>query len=505
MRPASGQPADRFTQPQLTEENLLDTIRKSLAWPPTLVLALAPALALAQDDALSRASRAMGAEGLQSIKSTGEGIGYTFGQAYRPGEPWPRIRLHSFTRTVNFETGAMRDEIVLSRNEPLGGGGYPHTGQQRNDQYVSGNFAWNQLATAPLPGARFVADRVHQLWITPHGVIKAAQRNKATVKAAAGGGSSVSFSEPGRFSATVLISPAGLVEQVSSRVTDPVLGETDAVTVYSDYRDVGGGVKFPGRIRQSQGGHPTLDLTVREVQPNAPADFPVPDLVRQASERVTADKVADGVWFIGGGSHNSVAIEMKDHLVLVEVPLFDGRTLPVIEAVRKLAPGKPIRYVINSHGHFDHSGGLRAAVAEGATVVTQAGNKAYFERAFATPNRIAPDSLARSGKKARFLTVGDKATLSDGNRRIDIYRIADSHHSDTFLMVHLPRERLLIEADAYTPGAPNTPPAAVPNPNHTNLVENLGRLKLDVERILPLHGRVVPVGELYTAAGAKPM
>ena len=244
-----------------------------------------------------------------------------------------------------------------------------------------------------------------------------------------------------------------------------------------------------------------LDLTVRDVQPNAPADIQIPDLVRSASERVTVDKVADGVWFVGGGSHNSVAIEMKDHMILVEAPLNEGRTGPVIDEVRKLAPKKPIRYVINSHQHFDHSGGLRTAAGEGATIVTQAQNKAYFERAFAVPNTISPDRLAKSGKRAQFLGYDERLTLSDGTRRVELHHIVDSHHTDSFTMVYLPKEKLLIEADAFTPGAPNAPPPKQPNPNHTNLIDNLQRLNLAVDRIVPLHGRVVPVRELYTAAG----
>jgi glyoxylase-like metal-dependent hydrolase (beta-lactamase superfamily II) len=222
--------------------------------------------------------------------------------------------------------------------------------------------------------------------------------------------------------------------------------------------------------------------------------------VRNAGERVTTDKLADGVWHVGGGSHNSVAIEMRDHLVLVEAPLNDGRTQPVIDAVKALAPGKPIRYVINSHVHFDHAGGLRTAVADGATIVTQAGNVPYFQRAFATPNRIAPDRLTQSGRSATFLAVNDKASLSDGTRTVDIHRITDSVHNDTFLMVYLPAEKILIEADAYTPLAPGVQPPATPNANHVNLIHNIERLKLQVDRIAPLHGRVVPLAELYTTA-----
>ena len=460
--------------------------------------------AFAQDSGLERAMRAMGATDLKSLRYSGDGIGYTFGQAYKPGLAWPKIKLHSVTRTVDYDSGSMRDQIVLSRAEATGGGGYPHTGEQRSDQYLSGTHAWNQLATAPLPGPRFVSDRIHQLWITPHGVLKAAMRNKAGARTSgSGGATAITFTEPGRFTATVHLNGASLVERVESRAPDPVLGDTPTVTTYSDYQDFGG-IKFPTRIRQSQGGFPVLDLKVREVQPNVPVDIQVPELVRAASERVTADKVADGVWFLGGGSHNSVAIEMKDHLVLVEAPLNEGRTGVVIDQARQLAPGKPIRYVINSHQHFDHSGGLRTAAAEGAIIVTQAQNKAYFERVFAVPNSINPDRLAKSGRRAQFRAVDDRLTLSDGTRTLELYRIGDNHHTDSFLMVYMPKEKLLIQADAFTPLAPNAPPPALPNPLHTNLIENLERLNLSVDRIVPLHGRVVPARELYLAAGATP-
>jgi glyoxylase-like metal-dependent hydrolase (beta-lactamase superfamily II) len=470
-------------------------------------LTLLPGATLAQDSAaavLKRASAAMGAP--STIRYVGEGTGWSFGQAYAPSAAWPKITVHNQTRTINYATGSMRDEITLSRAEPRGGGGYPLSGQQRNDQYVSGAYAWNVTPGGAAPGPRFVPDRTHQLWMSPHGVINAATRSNATVKWLPVNGKSlaaVSFTEPGRFSATAFINDDYLVERVESRLPDAVLGEVSAVAVYSDYRDFGG-VKFPTRIQQSQGGHPTLDLAVKEVQPNTPADIQVPDNVRTATERVNAQKVADGVWFIAGGSHNSVAIEMKDHLVLVEAPLGDYRTAPVIDEVKKLAPGKPIRYMINSHHHFDHSGGVRAAAAEGATIITHASSKPYFERALATPAKILPDQLTRSGKKGAVRGVGDKAMLSDGSRTIELHKIANSIHTDTFLMVYLPKERLLIQADAFTPIPPKAKPPATPNANNVNLIENIERLKLAVDQILPLHGRVVPLADLYTTASRPP-
>ena len=462
-------------------------------------------VALAADPSLERAAAALKVNELKSVRYSGDGWGWTFGQAYKPGEAWPKIKLNTWARTVNYETGAMKEEIVLTRAEATGGGGYPHTASQRNEQYVHGAAAWNQTAAGPAPGPRFVVDRIHQLWITPYGVLKAALRNNATVGSRTLDGksmTSVSFTEPSRFRAVAYIDN-GRVVRVESRIPDPVLGETDVVTTYEGYTDFNG-FAFPTRIKQSQGGFPTLDLTVREVIPNAPADIALPDAVRTATERVTADKVADGVWFLAGGSHNSVAIEMKHYMILVEAPLNDGRSLPVIDEVKKLAQGKPIRYVINSHHHFDHSGGVRTAAGEGATIITQSQNKPYYERTLATPSTIAPDHLAKSGKKGRVLAVGDKMVLKDATRTVELYRTNDSPHSDTLLMVYLPKEKLLIEADSFTPGPPNSPPPAQVNPHHANLVENVQQLNLAVDRILPLHGRVAPVSELYVATGSRP-
>ena len=484
------------------------TFRNRLATLCMLLLTATPALGAVQqaEALLKRVAQAMGGEPVQSIKYTAEGSGYTFGQAYVPDMPWPAITVHSQVRVINYETGSMQEEITISRAEPKGGGGYPLSGQQKNEQYVSGAAAWNVVGGNPVAGPRFVVDRTHQLWITPHGVVRAALKNGAKVAFVQRDGkplAAVSFAQEGVFKAVAFVNADNLIERVESRVPEPVLGEVSVVTTYSNYRDFGG-IRFPSLIRQWQGGMPTLEVEVKEVVANPPADIAIPDPVRSATERVTADKVADGVWFIGGGSHNSVAIEMNDHMVLVEAPLNDGRTLPVIAEVKRLAPGKPIRYVINTHQHHDHAGGLRAAAAEGATIVTQAANRPYFEKAFATPATIRPDALAQSKAKPKFMEVKDRHEMTDGTRTLVIERITDSVHNDSFLMVYLPKEKLLIEADAYTPLAPTAQPPATPNANHVNLIENIERRNYAVERILPLHGRVVPVADLYTTAKKTP-
>ena len=455
---------------------------------------------------LKRAEAVMGAAELKTLRYAGAGSAWQFGQAYKAGVPWPKLNVPSYTRLIDYDKVASREDRVHSRAEPTGGGGIPLAGEQRLSMALSGTHAWNQVGPAPAAAPVLVPSRVHDLWITPHGVIKAALKNNATLEFRTLGGKEVavvSFTERGQYSATAFINEDYLVERVESRMPNPVLGDTAVVTTYEDYRHHGN-IRFPSRIRQSAGGYPVFELAVSEVQPNAAVDLPVPENVRGFTESVTSEKAAEGVWYMAGRSHHSVAIEMNDHLIVVEAPLYDQRTAAMLEAVKKLVQGKPIRYVVNSHFHFDHSGGLRTAAAEGATLITHQASRAYFAKVLANPNRISPDLLARSGKKAKVLGAGEKMALKDGTRTVEIHHIKGSIHAMPFLMVYLPKERLLIETDAYTPLPPNTAPPSPPNANNVNLAQNIERLKLSVDRILPLHGRIVPLAELHRTIGKAP-
>ena len=464
---------------------------------PLMLLSFAFAIAVAsaacgpQAGSLQAASSALGAAQVNTIEIAGTGRWYQFGQAPAPNTPWPPFDVSSYTATVNYATPAAR--VQMTRKQVVEPGRVRPIAEQRPDQYVSGTTAWNLAPPAGAPPntppvatsqPAAVEERVMEIWTTPHGFLKAAAANNAT-STASEGGSEVTFSV-GKNKYVGTINAQSEVTRVQTWIDNPVLGDTEVLFTYSDYKDFGG-VRFPSRIVRVQGEHPVLELTVSGVKTNGAVDIPVP-AANAAPVTVTAEKLADGVYYLKGGTHHSVAIDQKDHIVLVEGPQNEERSAAVIAKVKETIPNKPIKYLVNTHAHFDHSGGLRTYVDEGATIVTHADNKAYYEKAWAAPHTINPDKLAQSKKSAMFETFTDKHVLTDGSRTIEIHKIAGGGHNDAFAMVYLPKEKILIEGDAFTPLAANAPPPAAVNPFAVNLDENITRLKLDVKQIAALHG-----------------
>jgi glyoxylase-like metal-dependent hydrolase (beta-lactamase superfamily II) len=480
----------------------------------TMVLALAAAATFTacnrqEAGTLAAATETLGAANLKSIEFSGKGRWFQFGQAPSPALPWPPFDVSSYTATIDYETPAARVQIVrLQTVEP--GRVRPAPVEQRVDQYVRGTTAWNMAVpagaaagTPPAPAAQpaAVEERVMEVWTTPHGFLKAAAANNATSQAGTGG-SEVSFTV-GKNRYVGTINAQNQVERVQTWIDNPVLGDTPVEFAYSDYRDFNG-VMFPGHIVRTQGGHPVLDITVSSVTPNASAPINAPAEASAAAPAVTAtvEKLADGVYYVKGGTHHSVAIDQRDHIVVIEGPQNEARSLAVIAKVKETIPNKPIKYLINTHHHFDHSGGLRTYVDEGATIVTHEVNRPYYEQAWAAPHAINPDKLAQSKKSATFETFTDKHVLTDGRRTIEIHQIAGSGHHDGFAMVYLPAEKILVEGDAYTPPAAGVPPPAMPNPFSVNLHDNIQRLKLDVRQIAALHGpRVATMADLRSFIG----
>ena len=280
------------------------------------------------------------------------------------------------------------------------------------------------------------------------------------------------------------------------------MGDVAMVTRLADYEDVGG-VKLPRRLTTMMDKYLQFDL---QVSKNT-VDADVGDLAVTASARaaappapapvvVTVEPVAKGIWWLAGsGNHRSVVFEFDDHLVLFEVPLNEARSKPVIDKARTLST-KPLTTAIVSHHHFDHSGGLRVAVAEGLTIVTHRDNEAFFKDLLARPHTIAPDLLQQNPRPATFQFVDDQLTLKDASMELQLYHLLDNPREGTNLFAYVPRERLLVQADLYDAGW-------LQHPWGENVLANVERRKLKVDRDVPVHGVIEPYVQMVKTINAR--
>lgn len=444
---------------------------------------------------LEEARTAMGDP--KSIQYVATGASGFMGQAFLAGEEWPRRPLTTYTRTINYDQKSGAEDMVFA--EAVFGG-------QRQNTQVNQDKAWNIGANGPAPQLAAAEERQLMLWLTPHGFVKAALAEGETTLSEANGVSTITTRAFGKYTVTGTVDAQHRVTHVATTTANPVLGDIAWTADYTDYADFNG-VQFPKTILIAHGDEMLWDLSVTDVKPNVPFELPVPPAVASAtvpSVRVVSSKIADGVWFLGGGSHHSVLVEFADHLAVIEAPQTDARSLAVIAEAKTLVPNKPITYLVTTHHHFDHSGGFRTYVAEGATIVTHQSNVVYFEKAAKAPATIAPDTLAKNPKPASFQGVADKHVLTDGKQSIEIYATDGDSHTKEFTLVYLPKPRILVEADAYGPGPADAPPPATPPPDAVKLYDDVVKLRLNVGTIAPIHGRgPVPIAELLRFIGRR--
>jgi glyoxylase-like metal-dependent hydrolase (beta-lactamase superfamily II) len=455
--------------------------------------------------AIDAAAAAMGTGTLQSVQYAGTGQFFATGQAYHPGGPWPRYTLSKYTMSVNYATPVMRQELVRIDDEkpPRGGG----VGGYNPVTFVGGI----RPAPAPIADTQNIDGRTEvgavRVWLTPHGFLKGAAANLGTAKVStAHGKKAVSFTAfGGKYTVTGTINAQNLVEHVETLMDVAFTGDTLMEGNYSAYKDFGG-VKFPLHIVMKEGGYPTLDLTVAEVKPNGAPALEAPGGAPGrggAGARAPAEpeKIADGVWALTPGVEGSILVEFKDYVVMVEGPAGDAYTTAALADVKKLMPNKPIKYVINSHHHSDHAGGLRAYVAEGIPIITHESHKKYYEEAiFKNRHTINPDRLDRAPRPAIIETMKDKRVITDGSMTIEIHLLRDNAHAEGLLVAYLPKQKLLMQADCYIP-RPGAPPLSAPSPYTVNMVDNVMRLKLDVGRVVHIHGGISPYADVLAAAG----
>ena len=237
-----------------------------------------------------------------------------------------------------------------------------------------------------------------------------------------------------------------------------------------------------------------------------PTELPVPQTVLDAdfSESVLISELGDGVYLFGGSSHNSVAIEFDNYIAVVEAPLNEQRNLSVIDQIAEIIPDKPIRFLVNTHQHHDHIGGLRAYMHIGATIITHWKNYDFYEKDVLNYSQrtLDPDMVSlwpptELAEGYQYEVVRENYVLTDGERNLQISYVHPLNHVEGMLAAYLPKEKMLIEADLFDGPSPFNlnPVAQEPNQSNRSLHNHVQRLGLDVETIVPIHGRPVSWNE----------
>jgi len=452
-----------------------------------LVVCAVPALAQDAKTVVADATRAMGLDGVTSLYYYGSGATYSLGQNNNANIPWPPTPANDWVRAIDFGQVAARTTFATYA-VPVTGGAASLVQVQ---QLIAPNASYPQQL---------------EIWVTPWGFLKGAAANGATVRNGTLDGQRmriVTWNAPQKspggqnYKLVGYIDASHRVARVDTWIEHPIYGDMAVENEYKYYRS-NAGFQYPTEIVQRRGGWPVFSANILGAWPNpdklaklmtpsgnAPPAGPPPGATPAPT---TSEQLADGVYRIRG-AYNSLAVGMADSVLLIEPgPQNEQRALAGIAEVKRLFPGKPIKYGVITHHHFDHTGGIAAAVAEGITIVTPEVNKAFLEKALSGPRTLAPDALARSGKKPVIEGFkGDKRVFQDATRTVEVHLIQGLPHADGLVVAWLPKEKILVYADMF-----NFPPAGVTVPDPPVVgtqvfLRNIERLKLDPEKILSIH------------------
>ncbi|MGH9630547.1 MAG: MBL fold metallo-hydrolase, partial [Bryobacteraceae bacterium] len=486
------------------------------------------------------------------ITFSGTGYSGKVGQNITQDTDWPRGEpLTNYTRTINFDARSSIEQFTRTpgrnpRSWKYGAGwlgGTPVQEHARQTFIVKDKYAWHMDGdgTNPIPSPRSAELWQLDIWLNPPGFLKAAAMPGANpqavwrwemVESGRDGATTghiekvivVSITVLGKYRVNATINSQNLIQRIETKVPHPVLGDMNYEHEYTQWKQIGG-IRFPAGWHHHEGydderfkpvitgGHNAFGGTFDKIEPNLCAAPPeVPEPVRRAAvapAHVETQKLADGVWLLSGSSHNSVAVEFRDFVTVVEAPLDEDRSLAVIDEVVRLIPGKPIRFIVNTHGHYDHLGGIRTYLHIGATIITHKRNSVFYEDELLnyTPRTLEPDLVTlfqpteiREGYVME--AVSENYVVSDGTRNMHISYVQPLAHVEGMLMAYLPKEKIVIEADLYNSA---TAEGSLANDASAGLsfYDHVKRLGLDVVTIAPIHGRAVPWSEFLKELGKK--
>jgi len=457
------------------------------------------------DDAAAALGGKSNIEAVSTLTIEGQGHMLNLGQDLTPESVTMRFEISGYELAVDLANGSSRTELTRTPQFTYFRGPDP----MRLVFGIDGGIAYNIGADGSAQRApeNMARERRSTYYHHPLPLLQAALLGTATTSNVRDedGHTLADFKTSDGKSLTMAVdATTKLPVYIRSADHHSYLRDVTRQTNFSQYEEVGG-INLPSELSQTLDEFSVFNLRLTAHNINAAVgDLSAPPEAASAEPisgaspaNVTAEEVADGVWFLAGQSHHSVLIEFSDHLMVVEAPN-ETRTLAVLAKAAELVPDKPVTQLVNTHHHFDHSAGIRAAVSEGLTIVTQAANEAFYRRMAEQPSTIVPDALAHKPQAIKIEVVEDVRSYADDSMAVELYHIAGNPHSDSMLMAYLPEHRLIIEADAFTP-SPGRAQLFSPN-----LLENIQRHGLEIDRIVPIHGGVGDFAELESHVQGLP-
>jgi len=495
---------------------------------------------------LAAVAEEIGEANLRCITYSGSGYNGAVGQTFENAVnvDWPRIgSMANYTRTINWEAGTSKETFdrdpgrnPASWKYGVGWvGGTPTQTAERQTHIVNGGFAWHLDGDGPPVAVPPELAEVYRLemWMNPHGFLKAARlpgadpvalwRWEQIEKGRDGNVVSpekmhvVAITMFGKYRVDATINSQNQIQRIKATVNIPALGDFN-IEHESTNQMTFGNVKWPIAWHSHQGwddnwqfyrkstGHNAYGGQFPDVQPNVCDDpVPVPPSVTQATfpPPVTVEQIAEGVYLLGGGPANSYMVEFDDFVAVFEAPGNEARSLAVIEEVATLAPDKPIRWLITSHPHFDHIGGLRAYLHIGSTIVTHVQNVEFLNSDVLSyePRTVEPDIVSKwppteLSEGYNYEAIQENYVITDNSRILRVYYVQPLQHVTGMLMAYLPIERIAFQADLFDT---HEPPRTAQLPAMRSLYNQVERMSLDVETLAPVHGSPVPWSDFVAA------
>jgi glyoxylase-like metal-dependent hydrolase (beta-lactamase superfamily II) len=447
-----------------------------------------------------------GAERIQAVRSLvieGEGVAGNIGQNVLPDDKLQNWTVTEYKRSMDLVNGRWAMQQLRTPTFPYAPGPF-----QRQNQGLDGDVAWNvggPQNAAIRASAMTARDRRVEALHHPLTAIRAALDPTSKISNFRNEGLLQVFDVTTAKGDTITLGidrTTHLPQHIRSTAYHPNLGDVVIQTTSADYADAGG-FNLPKHITTRQDQDIVLDLNVSATTVDADVgDLAAPAEVVAAAEppmlpvyEIVPQPLAKGIWLLPG-SHNSVVFEFADHLTLLEVPLNESRAQAVIAAAKALVPAKPLTHVIVTHHHFDHSGGLRAAVAEGLTIIADRNMESFIDRMVERPHTIVQDTLAKDPKVAKIDSVEDQMMLKDDAMEVRLYHVKNLDHAGTMLMAFVPSEGLLINSDLYGPGFATFPA-------WDTMLANIAERGLKVDKHLPIHGPLQTAKDAADTVAAK--